>query len=117
MAVPFHRGSLADRPKSPFLGPNDQAGPLSFEGPARGSCFHLPLAPFPPEPGYGRVPVGNGHAAAGFSAVLAPPADGGVDGVLAIVAAGLAAGLAACTAFFFFPAFFFFLADFFLRAA
>jgi hypothetical protein len=63
--------------------------------------------------------VGNGQAAAGFSAVLAPVAavDGGVAGVLAIAAAELASGLAAFFAFFFFPAFFFFLAGFFLPAA
>jgi hypothetical protein len=64
--------------------------------------------------------VGNGHAAAGFSAVLAPgvtAVDGGAIGALAIVAAGLALGLAALLAFFFLPAFFFFLADFFLLAA
>jgi len=61
--------------------------------------------------------VGNGHAAAGFSAVLAPGV-AAVDGVVtgAIVSAELA-GEAACIAFFFFPAFFFFLADFFLPAA
>jgi hypothetical protein len=70
-------------------------------------------------PGYGRDPVGKGHAAAGFSAVLAPEVaavDGAVAG-LAIFSAGLALGLAAFIAFFFFPAFFFFLADFFLPAA
>jgi hypothetical protein len=63
--------------------------------------------------------VGNGHAAAGFSAVLAPVAalDGGVAGVLAIGSARLAWGLAAFFAFFLFPAFFFFLAGFFLPAA
>jgi hypothetical protein len=63
--------------------------------------------------------VGNGHAAAGFSAVLAPDVaagDGGTAVLAAIVAAELASGLAAC-AFFFFPAFVFFLADFFLPAA
>jgi hypothetical protein len=63
--------------------------------------------------------VGNGHAAAGFSAcaleVSAVDGAGG-SGVLAIVSAGLAV-LAALLAFFFFPAFFFFLADFFLPAA
>ena len=100
----------------PFLGRFDQAGPLSFERPARG----LRPPPRPPVPGYGREPVGNGHAAAGFSAVLAPgvAAADGVDAasVLAIGSAGLA-GLAALLAFFFFPAFFFFLADFFLPAA
>ena len=71
-------------------------------------------------PGYGREPVGNGHAAAGFSAVLAPgvaAVDGVATEVLAIIAAGLAVGLAALIAFFFFPAFFFFLADFFFPAA
>jgi hypothetical protein len=64
--------------------------------------------------------VGNGHAAAGFSAVLAPgvaAVDGGATGALVVVATGLAVGLAAFFAFFFFPAFFFFLADFFLPAA
>jgi hypothetical protein len=62
--------------------------------------------------------VGNGHAAAGFSAVRAPgvaAVDGGGASV-AIVSAGLA-GEAACLDFFFFPAFVFFLADFFLPAA
>jgi hypothetical protein len=60
--------------------------------------------------------VGNGHAAAGFSAVSAPgvAAVDGVDG--AVVSAELA-GEAASLAFFFFPAFFFLLADFFLPAA
>ena len=74
----------------------------------------------PPGSGYGRDPVGNGHAAAGFSAVRAPVVtafDGGAAGVLAIVAAGLALGLAAFAAFFFFPAFVFFFAGFFLPAA
>jgi hypothetical protein len=64
--------------------------------------------------------VGNGHAAAGFSAGLAPEiaaVDGDDAGVLAIVPAGLAWGLAGLVAFFFFPAFFFFLAGFFLPAA
>ncbi|HXV73399.1 MAG TPA: hypothetical protein VD713_01590 [Sphingomonadales bacterium] len=64
--------------------------------------------------------MGNGQAAAGFSAVLAPgvaAVDGAVAGVLAIGSAGLAWGLAALLAFFFFPAFFFFLAGFFLPAA
>jgi hypothetical protein len=60
--------------------------------------------------------VGNGHAAAGFSAVLAPEVAAVDGGVSAVVSAGLA-GEAACIAFFFFPAFFFFLADFFLPAA
>jgi hypothetical protein len=60
--------------------------------------------------------VGNGHAAAGFSAVLAPGV-AAVDGEdSAVVSAGLA-GEAASLAFFFFPAFFFLLADFFLPAA
>jgi len=43
--------------------------------------------------------------------------DGGATGLVAIGAAGLALGLAALAAFFFFPAFVFFLADFFLPAA
>jgi hypothetical protein len=105
------------KPRGPaqvsVLGPNDQAGPLSF-GPAGAftpASFPLGLS------GYGREPVGNGHAAAGFSAVLAlgvAAVDGGIAG--AVVSARLA-GEAACIAFFFFPAFFFFLADFFLPAA
>jgi len=93
----------------------DQAGPLSFEA-RRGACAPRPILR---DPGYGREPVGKGQAAAGFSAVLAPgvaAVDGAVAG-LAIVSAGLALGLAAFIAFFFFPAFFFFLADFFLPAA
>jgi hypothetical protein len=63
--------------------------------------------------------VGNGHAAAGFSAglALAAAVDDGATGALIVLTAGLALGLAACFAFFFFPAFFFFLADFFLPAA
>ena len=55
---------------------------------------------FPPVPGYGREPVGNGHAAAGLSAGCA----------LAIVAAELAAGRAV------FAFFFFLLTAFFLPA-
>jgi hypothetical protein len=93
----------------------DQAGPLSFEA-RRGAFAPRPILQVP---GYGRDPVGKGQAAAGFSAVLAPgvaAVDGAVAG-LAIVSAGLALGLAAFIAFFFFPAFFFFLADFFLPAA
>jgi hypothetical protein len=62
--------------------------------------------------------VGNGQAAAGFSAVRALGVTA-VDGVaieaIVVVAAGL--GRAAFCAFFFFPAFFFFLAGFFLPAA
>jgi VIT1/CCC1 family predicted Fe2+/Mn2+ transporter len=70
-------------------------------------------------PGYGREPVGNGHAAAGFNAGLALgiAAFDGSAADAAIDTAGLATGLAAFIAFFFFPAFFFFLADFFLPAA
>ena len=63
--------------------------------------------------------MGNGHAAAGFSAVRAPglaAADGDAALVRAVFA-GLALGLAALRAFFFLPAFFFFLADFFDPAA
>lgn len=74
----------------------------------------------PPDSGYGRDPVGKGHAAAGFSAVLAPgvaAVDGADAAVLAIGSAELASGLAAFFAFFFFPAFVFFLAGFFLPAA
>jgi hypothetical protein len=62
---------------------------------------------------YGRLPVGKGQAAAGFSAVLAPGAAvaEGAGAVVAAGAAGLAAGgfLAAR-----FVAFFAFLATFFL---
>jgi hypothetical protein len=68
--------------------------------------------------GYGREPVGNGHAAAGFSAVRAPgvaAVDGGGD--CADVVSAVLAGRAASFAFFLFPAFVFFLADFFLPAA
>jgi len=87
----------------------DQAGPLSFEagGGSASPAF------FFPDPGYGRVPVGNGHAAAGFSAVLAPvlAAVDGAGAALGAIVAGLASGLAALLAFFFLPAFFFFLAD------
>jgi hypothetical protein len=62
--------------------------------------------------------VGNGHAAAGFSAGLAPEVaavDEGVSGAI-VDSAGLA-GVAARFAFFFFSAFFFLLAGFFLPAA
>ena len=94
----------------------DQAGPLSFEGPAGG--LH-PLPRSRRNPGYGRDPVGNGQAAAGFSAVLAPgvaAVDDGATRLIAIVAAGLALGLAALLAFFFFLADFFLPAAFFLTA-
>jgi len=63
--------------------------------------------------------VGNGQAAAGFSAVLAlgvAAVDGGATRLVAIVAAGLALGLAALLAFFFFLADFFLPAAFFLTA-
>jgi hypothetical protein len=64
--------------------------------------------------------VGNGHAAAGFSACApefsAVDGDGAAGVLLAIVSVRLAV-LAALLAFFFFPAFFFFLAAaFFLPA-
>jgi hypothetical protein len=67
---------------------------------------------------YGLEPVGNGHAAAGFSAGRAPEVaavDGDAAGVIVVTArlAGMAAGFA----FFFFPALLFFLADFFLLPA
>jgi hypothetical protein len=64
-------------------------------------------------PGYGREPVGNGHAAAGFSAGRALGAGDG-DAVSVVMSAGLAgtAGLA----FFLFAAFVFFLAAFFFPA-
>jgi hypothetical protein len=60
--------------------------------------------------------VGNGHAAAGFSAVLAPDV-AAVDGASGAAVSAELAGGAAWIAFFFFPAFFFLLADFFLPAA
>jgi hypothetical protein len=62
-------------------------------------------------PGYGRVPVGNGQAAAGFSAVraLEIPAEDDGDRAADVVAAELALGLTGFA--------FFFLADFFFRPA
>jgi hypothetical protein len=63
--------------------------------------------------------VGNGHAAAGFSAVLAPvvaAVDGAATWLVAIGAAWLALGLAALLAFFFFLADLFLPAAFFLTA-
>jgi hypothetical protein len=70
-------------------------------------------------PGYGREPVGNGHAAAGFSAVRALGIAAVDDGAARTdVIAELATGLAGLLAFFFFlAAFFFFLAAFFLPGA
>jgi len=91
----------------------DQAGPLSFEGLAGG------LRPLPRslrKSGYGRVPVGNGHAAAGFSAVLAlevAALGGAAIELITIDFAGLALGLAALLAFFFFLPAAFFLPAFF----
>src|SRR5207344_21359 len=105
------KGSLADRPKSSVLGRLTK--PVrELRGPTGG----LRPSPRSPVPGYGLEPVGNGHAAAGFSACaleLSAVDGAGTSGVLAIVSAGLAV-LAALLAFFFFPAFFFFLAAFFL---
>ena len=60
---------------------------------------------------YGRLPVGNGQAVVGFSAVRAPT-DGAGAGVAAGAAGAAAAGLAAA----FLGADFFFAADFFLAA-
>ena len=76
-----------------FLGRLDQAGPLSFEASARA----FGSRPIPRVPGYGREPVGNGHAAAGFSAGRAPElsVDDAVAGLDVIVAAGLASEVAA----------------------
>lgn len=96
-------------PASAFqLRPNDQGGPLSFEGLAGGL---RPPPHFHSTPGYGRVPVGNGQAAAGLSAVCAPGIaaedDGGTAAI--IVPAELALGLTGFA--------FFFLADFFFRPA
>lgn len=90
-----------------------RGGPENFKGRRRAYAS-------PPHsrsgPGYGRDPVGNGHAAAGFSAVLAPEvtaADGSAAGaVIAVLALGLAGLLAA----FFFCFDFFFAAFFFLPA-
>src|SRR5512135_2042760 len=49
-----------------------------------------------PLEGYGRLPVGNGQAAAGFSAVFAPGAAGaGAAGAGAGAAAGFATGFGA----------------------
>ena len=62
---------------------------------------------------YGRLPVGKGHAAAGFSAVLAPGAAvaaGAAGAVGAAGAAGLGAGGFGAARF---AAFFAFLATFF----
>jgi len=95
------------------LGPNDQAGPLSFE--ARAGVSDLPPV-LARGPGYGRDPVGKGHAAAGFSAVRAPVV-AAVDGADGVVGPAGLADVAAGFAFFFFPAFVFFLADFFLLPA
>jgi len=81
--------SLADRPKSPILGRLTK--PVRWA--SRAGEGLAPLASFLPGPGYGREPVGNGHAAAGFSAVLAPgvaAVDGGEAGAGAVGAAGLA---------------------------
>jgi hypothetical protein len=90
-----------------------QDGPEIFKGPAKG------LRPPPHSrsvPGYGRDPVGNGHAAAGFSAVLAPEF-AAADGTLTLaVIAVLALGLAGLPAAFFFFLDFFFAAFFFLPA-
>src|SRR5262245_51867787 len=65
-------GGLPGKPRGPawvsVLGSNDQAGPLRF-GSGR-EAFAPRRAPRV-SPGYGREPVGNGHAAAGFSAGLA----------------------------------------------
>jgi hypothetical protein len=60
--------------------------------------------------------VGNGHAAAGFSAGLAPRV-AAVDGDAGAAVSAELAGEAALIAFFFFPAFFFFLAGLFFPAA
>jgi hypothetical protein len=97
-------------PASDFqIRPNDQGGPLSFEGLAGG------LRPPPHSrsaPGYGREPVGNGHAAAGFSAVRAlgvAAVDAGDAATDLINPAELALGLTGFA--------FFFLANFFFRPA
>jgi len=62
-------------------------------------------------PGYGREPVGNGQAAAGFSALraLGDPAEDAGEPAAAVVPAELALGLTGFA--------FFFLADFFFRPA
>lgn len=126
-----HRGeqeNLADLPALPGrAGRHGRSGDV--QRPAEG------LRPPPHSrsgPGYGRDPVGNGHAAAGFSALLAPElrvADGiATLAVIAVLALGVAGLLAAFFFFldFFFAAFFFlpatlldafFLDDFFLPDA
>ena len=87
------RGSLADRPRRFSSRPNDRGGPQSFEGLAGD------LRPPPHSrsiPGYGREPVGNGHAAAGLSAGPAlgiAAVDGGAAGTAVVSPAELALGL------------------------
>src|SRR5262245_37234434 len=83
---PGLRGSLADQPRLAGLSRHARtvrSAPKAGEG----------LRPPPhsrSDPGYGREPVGNGHAAAGFSAILAPAA--AADGALA----GAAIAVRAC---------------------
>lgn len=107
---------VAGKPRGPAsafqLRPNDQGGPLSFEGLAGG---FRPLPHSRSVPGYGREPVGNGQAAAGFSAVRAPgvAAEDAGDATAVIFPAELALGLTGF-AFFFLAVFRFRPAAFFL---
>src|SRR4029077_5425975 len=107
-----HQESLADQPGTARgAGGPGRSGEL--QRPAEGS---RPPPHSRSVPGYGRDPVGNGHAAAGFSAVLAPEVTA-ADGILAgAVIAVLAWGLAGLLAAFFFFLDFFFAAFFFLPA-
>lgn len=102
--------SLADQPK-PASGAGGQRRSGDLQRPAEG---FRPPPHSRSVPGYGRDPVGNGHAAAGFSAVLAPEPIA-ADGILTLaVIAVLALGLTGLLAAFFFFLAFFFAAFFFL---
>jgi hypothetical protein len=109
-------GEAADHPGRPVEPVEQGRSALALKGPARG----LPPSPHSRSvPGYGRDPVGNGQAAAGFSAVRAlgiAALVGGVAGAVTMLAAGLATGSAGLADAFFFLGFFF-LAAFFLPAA
>ena len=63
------------RPKVSRTNPGLPAGPAGQGGPEISKGWPGDFCPPPHSrsvPGYGRDPVGNGHAAAGLSAVLAP---------------------------------------------
>lgn len=121
------QGKRADRPQPLSDAPTTEAV-RSASRAWRGACAprHISRS----NPGYGRDPVGNGHAAAGFSAVLAlgiAAVDGGAARSVVIAPAELALGLTGFAfflvafllrpaAFFlddFLTAFFFFFDDFF----